>query len=64
MLAEQIKHILVALAIDFILGGNKQRTVYLYQNDLVGDGVPTLPKGKIVGVTFKYEDDFVINGDV
>jgi hypothetical protein len=61
MLAEQIKHILASVAIDFILGLSKQRIVYLYQDDLNGEDVPALPEGKIISVTFRYEDDFTIN---
>ena len=57
MLAESIKNILSGLAIDFIDGEARERTVYLYDKDVQADGLPyALPVNRVIKVTFEYAD--------
>jgi hypothetical protein len=56
MLAEQIKNVLSAVAIDFLEGEYIERNIYLYPEDVVADGVEPLPKGKAIRFTLTYVD--------
>ena len=56
MLAEEIKHILAGLAIDFIEGQSPKRMVYLNAESLLADGIYPLPANRAIKVTFEYVD--------
>jgi len=54
MLAEEIKHILASVAIDFIKGAQRKREVYLYADDVMAYGVFPLAAKRAIKVTFEY----------
>lgn len=58
MKAESIKNILAGVAIDFIESEAKQRSVYLYSEDVKYDDTKhSLPANRVIEVIFKYSDN-------
>lgn len=56
MLAEELKNLLAAAGIDFIVGGSRKREIYLYPEDVLADDVTPLSVGQVIKVTFEYAD--------